>query len=225
MAGGVFGGGVNSSVGSFSARSDWDIQVLRELQNLGFGNRARVRASDASASSLLELFRIQDRVAAEIVQAVAQAQTAASRMSEAESELRDALDSYGKNLEGLGQTKRAGNLLILVIRPQEVVAAIQALGQAYSDYYGTVADYNRAQFRLTARWGSRRSASSATTSSVRRTLRRASNRTRPRSTYRGWRSPTAGQPEPDLFSRAGAPSLFCSSPDSTREQPPRQVYS
>jgi hypothetical protein len=37
---------------------------------------------------------------------------------------------------------------ILVIRPQEVVAAIQSLVLAYNDYFGAVADYNRAQFRL-----------------------------------------------------------------------------
>jgi len=28
------------------------------------------------------------------------------------------------------------------------VAAVQVLGQAYDDYYATVADYDRAQFRL-----------------------------------------------------------------------------
>jgi hypothetical protein len=34
------------------------------------------------------------------------------------------------------------------VRPQEVVAAIQALAQAYTDYFGAVTDYDRAQFRL-----------------------------------------------------------------------------
>jgi hypothetical protein len=29
-----------------------------------------------------------------------------------------------------------------------VVAAIQALGRAYSNYYAAIADYDRAQFRL-----------------------------------------------------------------------------
>jgi hypothetical protein len=48
----------------------------------------------------------------------------------------------------LNQTKRVGSLIILVIRPQEVVAAVGALAQAYNDYYGAVADYNRAQLRL-----------------------------------------------------------------------------
>ena len=64
------------------------------------------------------------------------------------SSYREALDSFAKNLEGLGQTRRAGDFLILVVRPQEVVAAVQALGQANADYYGAVADYNRAQFEL-----------------------------------------------------------------------------
>jgi len=35
-----------------------------------------------------------------------------------------------------------------VVRAQEVIAAIQALAQAYTDYYVDVADDNRAQFRL-----------------------------------------------------------------------------
>ncbi len=149
LAGGLFGGGINSNIKDFSARSDFDIQVLWELQNLGIGNRARIRENEAERrTALLELFRAQDRVAAEVVQAFALAQAAASRLSDAENELKDAIDSYDKNLAGVGQTKSAGGLVILVIRPQEVVAAIQALGQAYFDYYSTVADYNRAQFRL-----------------------------------------------------------------------------
>ena len=69
-------------------------------------------------------------------------------MLEAETEVRKAVDAADKNFEGLGQTRGAGNLILLVIRPQEAVAAVQALGQAYGDYYGAVADFNRAQFRL-----------------------------------------------------------------------------
>lgn len=150
LAGGVFGGGNNASMGNFAARGDFDIQVLWELQNLGFGNRARVEERRGEHRiAHLELFRTQDRVAAEVAQALAQAQSAAARAGEAEVGLRDAIDSAEKNFEGLGQTKRlSGNLLTLVIRPQEAVAAIQALSQAYADYYGSVNDYNRAQFRL-----------------------------------------------------------------------------
>ena len=150
LAGGYFGGGINSNLSNFSARSDFDIQVLWELQNLGFGNRALVDQRRAeNRLSVLDLFRLQDQVAAEVAQAYAQAQSAASRLSKAENGLKDAVESANKNFEGLGQTKTAsGKVIILVIRPQEVVAAVQALALAYNDYYGAVADYNRAQFRL-----------------------------------------------------------------------------
>src|SRR5262249_46199022 len=47
LAGGDFGGGLNSNLGNFSARSDFDIQVLWEFQNLLFGNAARVREQRA----------------------------------------------------------------------------------------------------------------------------------------------------------------------------------
>jgi outer membrane protein TolC len=150
LAGGYFGGGLNDKLSNFGARGDFDVQVLWELQNLGFGNKARVDERRAENSlSVLELFRLQDRVAAEVAQAYAQAQAAASRLGKAENGLKDAVESANKNFQGLGQTKTAGGkVIVLVIRPQEVVAAIQALAQAYTDYFGAVADYNRAQFRL-----------------------------------------------------------------------------
>ncbi len=149
FAAGPFGGGTNEFLGNFGARGDFDIQLVWQLDNLGFGNLARVderRAENRLAR--LELFRTQDRIAAEVALALAQGQSAADRAREAEQEVRDAIDSVAKNFEGLGQTKRAGNLNLLVIRPQEAVAAVQALGQAYIDYYTAVGDHNRAQFRL-----------------------------------------------------------------------------
>lgn len=149
LAAGAFGGGINDRIGDFSMRSDFDIQLLWELQNLGLGNVARVNASKAEYHlSLLEQTRVQDRIAAEVVQALAQARSAALRLREAEQGTRSAVASATKNFEGLGQTRGAGNLLQLVIRPQEAVAAVQALAQAYGDYYAAAADYNRAQFRL-----------------------------------------------------------------------------
>jgi outer membrane protein TolC len=150
LAGGYFGGGLNDTLHNFGARGDFDVQVLWELQNLGFGNKALVDQRRAeNRLSVLDLFRLQDQVAAETAQAFAQARSAASRLGKAENGLKDAVESANKNFEGLGQTKTAGGkVILLVIRPQEVVAAIQALGLAYNDYYGAVADYNRAQFRL-----------------------------------------------------------------------------
>jgi outer membrane protein TolC len=152
LSAGLFGGGINDHLSNFSARQDWDIQVLWELRNLGFANRALVQQRRAENQvAVLELFRTQDRIAAEVQQAHAQAQSAANRLSLAELELRGALDSADKNVNGLGQTRDVGknvNVLVLIVRPQEAVAALQALGQAYADYYAAVADYDRAQFRL-----------------------------------------------------------------------------
>jgi outer membrane protein TolC len=150
LAGGYFGGGRNDTLSNFGARGDFDLEVLWELQNLGLGNKALMdQRRSENRLSVLDLFRLQDQVAAEVSRAHAQAQSAANRIDKAERGLKDAVESANKNFEGMGQTKTAGGqAIILVIRPQEVVAAIQGLVLAYNDYYGAVADYNRAQFRL-----------------------------------------------------------------------------
>jgi outer membrane protein TolC len=149
LGGGAFGGGTNSFVGNFSARSDWDVQLVWELQNLGLGNRARVRERQAEyEAALIEVFRIQDRVAAEVAQAVAQVESARARQGDAAAGLREAQDTLAKSIEGMSQTRRVGEVSILIIRPSEAVQALQSLAQAYADYYAAIADYNRAQFRL-----------------------------------------------------------------------------
>jgi outer membrane protein TolC len=152
LAGGLFGGGINDQMAGFGPRFDLDLQLLWTFQNLGLGNHALVQQRKAeNMAAVVELFRVQDQVAADVVRALAQVQSAAERLSGAEAEVRDAADSAAKNLEVLGQTKpvkAAGNALMLIVRPLEVIAAVQALGQAYADYYAAVADYDRAQFRL-----------------------------------------------------------------------------
>jgi len=150
LAIGAFGGGSGGTLGNFNVRSDWDVQALWEVRNLGFGNHALVRETKARYElARAQEFRFRDLVAREVVQAHAELQAAHERIGDAEEELREALLSATQNLEALGQTKRVGgNIVILVIRPQEVVAALQSLSQAYYNYYGSVADYNRAQFRL-----------------------------------------------------------------------------
>lgn len=149
LGAGLFGGGVNDNLGRFGARSDFDVQLLWELRNLGFGDRALARERRAEhEASLLEALRTRDRVAAEVSQALAQARSAAARLEDAREELREASESVRRNVEGLGQTQRAAGAILLVIRPQEVLAAVQALAQAYADYFGAVGDFNRAEFRL-----------------------------------------------------------------------------
>lgn len=149
LSSGYFGGGINDNVSNFGGRNSIDVQLLWEFQNLGFGNQALVRGREAeSQQGVLGLLRIQDQVAAEVVQAHAQASRSVKRLRQAEEGLKNALTTAEKSLEGLKQTRLVGGTLVLVFRPLEVVAALQALDQAYRDFYGATADANRAQFRL-----------------------------------------------------------------------------
>lgn len=146
---GAFGGGGGGRVGSFGQRMDYDIQIVWEFQNLGLGNRAKANERKAEHEiAILEQFRTQDRIAAEVVKAFAEVNATAERLKEAEPAFKDATDSLKKNMEAMTQTRRVGNLITLIVRPQEVVAALQAMSQANSDYFGAIADYNKAQFRL-----------------------------------------------------------------------------
>jgi outer membrane protein TolC len=146
---GVTGGGTGGNFSSFGGRMDYDVQVIWELQNLGLGNRATIKQRRSEHDiATMESYRTQDRIAAEVTQAYSNVIAAGERLAAAEPALKDARESLTKNLEGMMQTRRAGNVLFLVVRPAEVVNAVQAMGQANTDYFAAVADFNRAQFRL-----------------------------------------------------------------------------
>jgi outer membrane protein TolC len=147
--GGIFGTGSNGDLNHWAGRADVSAQVVWKVENLGFGNQARIRERQGQVQlATVELFNVQDTVAAEVAQAQADLESAAVRVGQAETGLKQSLLTYQGNLKGLGQTTRFGDVLVLVNRPQEVVAALQQLQQAYVNYYRTVADYNRSQFRL-----------------------------------------------------------------------------
>lgn len=149
LASGAFGGGTGSTVGNFGARHSIDLQVVWEFQNLGVGNRATANQRRAeSQQAIIELFKIQDRIAAEVAQTHAQARAAAARLIDAKEAIQFARDTADQSLEGLKQTRRSGELVVLVVRPAEAVAAVQSLAQAFNDFYAAVHDHNRAQFRL-----------------------------------------------------------------------------
>ena len=98
---GRFAGGTDGNFSNAGWRNSYDVQVLWELQGLGFGNRAAVKEREAdNRAALLELFRVQDRVAAEVVQAHSQVRRASARevlqVLRSELQLRDAA-SHGKS--------------------------------------------------------------------------------------------------------------------------------
>jgi outer membrane protein TolC len=155
MAVGAYGSGSGSTVGDMMARSDWDVEVIWELRNFGLGNAALIRGRQAELELVrAQDYRFRDLVAREVTDAWSDLRSAHRRLAESERELREADLSAAKNLQALGETKRLGAIIILVIRPLEVVASLQALTTAYYDYFGAISDYNRAQFRMYRALGS-----------------------------------------------------------------------
>jgi outer membrane protein TolC len=146
---GIFATGSGGKLNNWSARDDISCQLIWQLEGFGLGNAARIKRERANQSrALVELFRKQDEIAGEITQIQADVQSAAVRVPQAERSLREALITFNKNLEGLGQTQRFGNVLHLVYRPQEVTQALRQLKESFDEYFDTVADYNIAQFEM-----------------------------------------------------------------------------
>lgn len=146
---GAQGMGFDRNLNLWSARDDISPQVVWQLEGLGFGNLARIKEQRGEQSKqIIELFKAQDAVAADVTRAQARLQSAAVRVKEAERSMREAIITYEGNYEGLRQTKRFENVLIQIYRPQEVVIALNDLMVAYNQYFATVADYNKAQFDM-----------------------------------------------------------------------------
>jgi outer membrane protein TolC len=146
---GIFGLGPNSSLNQWAGRDDVSIQLVWQLENLGFGNLARIKKQRGDESNaIVELRKIQDRVAEEVNQAQACVQSAAVRVTQADRALRTGIITFNGSLEGLAQTSRFGNVLVLISRPQEAIYALQLLKTAFDEYFSTVAEYNQAQFEL-----------------------------------------------------------------------------
>ena len=144
-SGGGFGGGQNGFFGNFNGRSDADVNLYWEVQNLGFADRAiaKQRAAQQRTANL-EMMKIQDRVASEVVKAEKGRIAASRQMEEAGRALPEAQASLALNLTNI----RRGAGLPGATRPIEVLQPIQALAQARADYLDAVLAYNRAQFRL-----------------------------------------------------------------------------
>jgi outer membrane protein TolC len=145
LSAGGFGGGVNSFFGNFNGREDADANLYWELQNFGLGDRAIVRSRAAEQrAAVLSQFKVQDRVASEVVSAYEASGAAEERLQKAGRALPEALRSVALNLNNI----RQGAGLPGATRPIEVLQPIQALAQARTNYLDAALAFNRAQFRL-----------------------------------------------------------------------------
>jgi outer membrane protein TolC len=150
LAAGNLSAGPNAGLGANGHSASFQVAAVWELQNAGIGNIGRIRQRRAEQDlASIEVTRILFRVRAEVAQALARLQTARARVPQTDEGLRQATESADKNFIGLRETTRpAGELLRLVVRPQEVVAALIALELAFEQYSAAVNEYNTAQFDL-----------------------------------------------------------------------------
>lgn len=146
---GLFGLGTNSSLNQFEGRENASLQLVWQLDAFGVGNLARIKNQRGEESrAIVELRRVQDTGAADVTRALARVQSAAARVHQADRAMRTAIVTFNGHLEGLGQTRRLENVLVITYRPQEAVYSLELLNVAFDEYFTTVADYNRAQFEL-----------------------------------------------------------------------------
>jgi outer membrane protein TolC len=147
--GGVFGGGPDDGSHRYGGRFDLGVGAIWTLNNLGAGNHSLVRQRAAEEDAArISFANVQDQVAEEVVQAHAQLEAAAAQVQDAMTAVKEAAITYDGTLKGLAQTRGFGELLQLVNRPQEAVAALQQLNRAFSLYFAAINGYNRAQFQL-----------------------------------------------------------------------------
>lgn len=137
---GGYGGGVGSSLGNVNDRYDFDAVVTWEIRNLGFGEGAARRQSEAQIQQAeFEKIRVLDEVARQIAEAHGQVLHRSQRIDITQAAIQSAEDSYSRNLNRI----RDGQGL-----PIEVLQSIQALEDARRAYLQSVIEYNEAQFRL-----------------------------------------------------------------------------
>lgn len=149
ITGGVFGGGQGDDLSTSRGQANVNAGLVWTLKNLGAGNRSIVRGRAADEQkALIELMNVQDQIAEEVVQAHAQAEGARAAIPEAERAVREATLAFTGTLDALAQVRGVGSLLQPVSRPQEGVAALQQLNQAYERYFTSISKYNQAQFQL-----------------------------------------------------------------------------
>ncbi len=134
------GGGLGSSFQNYGDRMDFDAAAFWEVRNLGYGEHsARCEAQSRIRQARYRQVQVLDRVASEIVEAKTQLDAKQAQIELAQLAILTARESHRRNSERIA----AGRGL-----PIEVQQSILALDQAQRLYATTVADYNRAQFRL-----------------------------------------------------------------------------
>ncbi|MDB4637676.1 MAG: TolC family protein [Planctomycetaceae bacterium] len=140
MSAGGFGGGLGNTTDDFSGRYDFDALMMWEVRNLGLGEKAARRETQARVEQAkFQKVRLLDQVAAEVNEAHSQVTHRRNRMSITKEAIASAQNSYERNVRRI----RDGQGL-----PIEALQSLRALEDASRAYLKAVTEYNEAQFRL-----------------------------------------------------------------------------
>jgi outer membrane protein TolC len=140
MSYGGNGGGLGGDIENYGDRMDFDAVAYWELRKLGYGEQAaRAAAQSKVEQARWRQVQVMDQTASEIAEAFVQVESRRRQMALARSGIAAAQDSYRRN---------AARILDALGLPIEALQSIQALDNAQRQYTQTVADFNRAQFRL-----------------------------------------------------------------------------
>ncbi len=143
--GGTFGGGPNSQMDDFGARSDGTAAAIWELRNFGAGDiiQNRIRRTQLEEANI-NLADVQAQVAEEVTAAARSLQGTQPALPFAQQAVVQALETWRRLREasfGLAGAEHQYD-------PLQPLIALRDLADARRQYLQTVTDYNRAQFRL-----------------------------------------------------------------------------
>lgn len=146
---GGMGGGSNQAASDFSplrGRSDFDVVAVWNVQNLGFGNRARVRGADAALGATIAGYDLAvNQIRREVTEALADARAAVAQITTAEAALVTAEEGFKLEMERIKQAQG---------RPIEILDSFRQLLESRQELLRAVVAFNTAQFRLFVAVGS-----------------------------------------------------------------------
>lgn len=148
FSGGAFGGGSNqvaSDFGPLQGRTDFDVLAVWNMEGLGFGNRARTRATGAVVSqAVADLEATKADIRRQVAEAHAAARAADRQMGTTAAAVATAEDGFRLEMERIKQEPG---------RPIETLDSVRQLLDGRLEAVRAVVAYNAAQFRLLASVG------------------------------------------------------------------------
>lgn len=161
FSGGAFGGGSNlatSDFGPLNGRSNFDVAAVWNIENLGFGNRARVRRAGAEVGQAIAGYDlIVNRIRREVVESQAEARAAARQIDTATTAFTLAEEGFRLEAERIRQG---------LGRPIETLDSFRQLLDGRQELIRAIVAFDVAQFRLFTAVGSNPLASSVGTAVV-----------------------------------------------------------